>query len=232
MDVLRKHLAGTHYLVGKLRARHEAGHRKPLAARDLDLPPPPPASTRAGNPTRRSAKVGRVHPKPPRCSPSGDAKGFDPPGQHNLPDMSDMRKRAQVRLAAPAERRGGFGTCGPGAGHYAPKILNPALPAAGPDHLTGPIKAATDPTFKYNLTFDSLHPVGTPNTPGRRCPTAPAPLLRSRTTGPGDSRPCLTPVELPLPAQPMPARRRRPAPLPTMAHDCLSTHKDYQETRT
>ena len=52
---------------------------------------------------------------PPRCPPAGDVTGFDPPGQPSPPTLSSGTSGgARVRLAAPAERWGGFGTRGPG----------------------------------------------------------------------------------------------------------------------
>ncbi len=43
-----------------------------------------------GRQTRRSAKVGRVQPNHPAALHQGMAKGFDPPGPHNLPNIRYM----------------------------------------------------------------------------------------------------------------------------------------------
>jgi hypothetical protein len=68
-----------------------------------DAPSNSPAGTarprlEPGRQTRRAAKVGRVHPNHPAAFRQGMPKGFDPPGQHNLPKISGMRKRTQVCL--------------------------------------------------------------------------------------------------------------------------------------
>ena len=52
-------------------------------------------------------------PQPPCCSPSGDANGVRLPWAAILNHTPTEWERTQVRLAAPAAGRGGFGTCGP-----------------------------------------------------------------------------------------------------------------------
>ena len=53
-------------------------------------------------------------PQPPCCSPSGDANGVRTPWAAAILNHKPTKwERTQVRLAAPAAGRGGFGTCGP-----------------------------------------------------------------------------------------------------------------------
>ena len=74
-----------------------------------------PSQAPRGTQRDEPAQVGRVHPKPPRCSPFGDAKGFEPPEQQHDTHSPHKRERTQVRLASRVEHPGGFGTCAPGA---------------------------------------------------------------------------------------------------------------------
>ena len=126
----------------------------PTTVKPLDAPPiNPPArpvldSSRAAR-RDEQRRWGGSTPTTPLLSVRGCHKGFDPPGQHNLPDISGMRKRAQVRLAAPAERRGGFGTCGPGAGHY---LLS--VPTPNPDDSQGPDRRTLRPASSPSAVSD------------------------------------------------------------------------------
>jgi len=64
----------------------------------------------ARRPDHRDSRWGRPAHQPPHCSPMGISWGSIPQGSP-LSNHPSRRRRAQVRLAAPAERRGGFGTC-------------------------------------------------------------------------------------------------------------------------
>ena len=67
------------------------------------------ALTGSANPTlRRHSRWGGPSPATPRCSPSGDANGVRLPGAATQLHPHCQGKRAQVRLAARAERPGGF----------------------------------------------------------------------------------------------------------------------------
>ena len=67
------------------------------------------ALTGSANPTlRRHSRWGGPSPATPRCSPSGDANGVRLPGAAPQLHPHCQGKRAQVRLAARAERPGGF----------------------------------------------------------------------------------------------------------------------------
>ena len=122
-----------------LGARTSSSTRGPPPSSPLDAtsnhPPARPVldSSRAAR-RDEQRRWGGSTPTTPLLSVRGCHKGFESPGQLNLPNISGMRKRAQVRLAAPAERRGGFGTCGPGAGHcLSPTPTpNPTTARSGP----------------------------------------------------------------------------------------------------
>ncbi len=60
------------------------------------------------------AQVGRVYPNHPAALRPGMLMGSNSPEQLNLHTSRDQVERMQVRLAARAERPGGFGTCFPG----------------------------------------------------------------------------------------------------------------------
>ena len=71
---------------------------------------PPTGAPRPDNPIIATSRWGRLVHQPPHCSPMGISWGSSPQGSP-LTNHPSWRRRAQVRLAAPAERRGGFGTC-------------------------------------------------------------------------------------------------------------------------
>ena len=74
-----------------------------------------PTSPHEANPTSRVSAGGEGQPQPPRCSPFGDANGVRLPWAAYLTkSWSEHVERVQVRVAALAERLGGFGTCAPG----------------------------------------------------------------------------------------------------------------------
>ncbi len=64
----------------------------------------------ARRPDHRDSRWGRPAHQPPHCSPMGISWGSIPQGSP-LSNHPSRRRRAQVRLAATAERWGGFGTC-------------------------------------------------------------------------------------------------------------------------
>ena len=74
-----------------------------------------PTSPLEAYPTSRVSAGGEGQPQPPRCSPFGDANGVRLPWAAYLTkSWSEHVERVQVRVAALAERLGGFGTCAPG----------------------------------------------------------------------------------------------------------------------
>ncbi len=82
-----------------------------------DTPHPPPAprphEQRQPN-TTDPAQVGRVQPNPPAALRPRMRMGSNSTEQLNLHATRDQVESMQVRLAARAERPGGFGTCVPG----------------------------------------------------------------------------------------------------------------------
>ena len=86
------------------------GINKPLGG------PVPRQAPRARAPDATSSAGGEGStPNHPAALRLGMRMGSDSPEQHNLFNHRNERKRSQVRLAAPAARRGGFGTFVPGA---------------------------------------------------------------------------------------------------------------------
>ena len=86
------------------------GINKPLGG------PVPRQAPRARAPDATSSAGGEGStPNHPAALRLGMRMGSDSPEQHNLSNHRNERKRSQVRLAAPAARRGGFGTFVPGA---------------------------------------------------------------------------------------------------------------------
>jgi hypothetical protein len=71
---------------------------------------PSTGAARPDDPIIVTSRWGRPAHQPPHCSPMGISWGSIPQGSP-LSNHPSRRRRAQVRLAAPAERRGGFGTC-------------------------------------------------------------------------------------------------------------------------
>ena len=74
---------------------------------------PSPSRATSPQPTE-PAQVGRVYPNHPAALRPGMRMGSNSPEQLNLHTTRDQVERMQVRLAARAERPGGFGTCVPG----------------------------------------------------------------------------------------------------------------------
>ena len=74
---------------------------------------PSPSRATSPQPTE-PAQVGRVYPNHPAALRPGMRMGSNSPEQLNLHTSRDQVERMQVRLAARAERPGGFGTCVPG----------------------------------------------------------------------------------------------------------------------
>ena len=71
----------------------------PTTVKPLDAPPINPPARPALDSSRAARRDeqqrwGGSTPTTLLLSVRGCQKGFDPPGQHNLPDISDMRKRA------------------------------------------------------------------------------------------------------------------------------------------
>jgi hypothetical protein len=67
----------------------------------------------------------------------------------SCPEVLEHDKFPGERLAAPAERRGGFGTCGPGAGHY---LLS--VPTPNPDDSQGPDRRTLRPASSPSAVSD------------------------------------------------------------------------------
>jgi hypothetical protein len=87
-------------------------HGPPYRSRRPYRPPASPSTE--GTLRNEHGAGGEGQPQPPRCSPSGDTTGSNPPEQLNFL-QSNSRERGKVRLAAKAVRLGGFGTFAPGA---------------------------------------------------------------------------------------------------------------------
>ena len=87
-------------------------HGPPYRSRRPYRPPASPSTE--GTLRNEHGAGGEGQPQPPRCSPSGDTTGSNPPEQLNFL-QSNSRERGKVRLAAKAARLGGFGTFAPGA---------------------------------------------------------------------------------------------------------------------
>ena len=91
--VLRKHLTGT--TTWARTSSSTRGHHRQAPRCPPFNPPARPAhdSSRAARRDEQQ-RWGGSTPTTLLLSVRGCHKGFDPPGQHNLPDISDMRKRA------------------------------------------------------------------------------------------------------------------------------------------
>jgi hypothetical protein len=94
---------------------------------------PSPSRATSPQPTE-PAQVGRVYPNHPAALRPGMRMGSNSPEQLNLHTTRDQVERMQVRLAARAERPGGFGTCVPGTRKphtYAAKLATATIGSGG-----------------------------------------------------------------------------------------------------
>ena len=115
---------------------------------------PSPSRATSPQPTE-PAQVGRVYPNHPAALRPGMRMGSNSPEQLNLHTTRDQVERMQVRLAARAERPGGFGTCVPGTrkrphvrrqirhyhngtGGHKPPPTTPVLARPQPQRTKGP----------------------------------------------------------------------------------------------